>query len=201
MLTTGKLNAALGFYEPGAARQLGIPRDRINHNSLLSAVANLKQPAWGLAALNLPATPTARQIDAPIPAIKTPAQSEYQAAASKLANSNQQGALPSGNSKADKNRQKRLRQKLHHQMQQQQAMHNAPACDLASANPVPFSVEAEPTADAYASLDTRRKRCIAVADRGSFPADVQQLLHGISQLLHGLNMLVYILVCILQFFI
>ncbi|KAL0023408.1 hypothetical protein WJX79_006764 [Trebouxia sp. C0005] len=29
LLTTGRLNAALGFYEPAAAKRLGIPRDRV----------------------------------------------------------------------------------------------------------------------------------------------------------------------------
>lgn len=51
-------------------------------------------------------------------------------------------------------------------MEQQQAAHNAAACDLASADPTPFTVEAESLADACASADARRKRCIAVADRG-----------------------------------
>lgn len=175
LLTTGKLNAALGFYEPGAARRLGIPRDRINHGSLLSAIANLRQPAWGLAALQLPATPAERHINpaAPVPPVSAPAVTEYQAAATKLANNRHGTAVSGTNSKADKNRQRRMRRKQHQQTQQQQAAYSAAACDLASSNSTPFSVAAEPTADVYASADARRKRCIAVADRGILLSTVQ----------------------------
>ena len=46
VLTTGQLNAALGFYEPEAARTLGIPGNRVRHGALLGVYNNLRQPPY-----------------------------------------------------------------------------------------------------------------------------------------------------------
>ena len=46
VLTTGQLNAALGFYEPEAARILGIPGNRVRHGALLTVYSNLRQPPY-----------------------------------------------------------------------------------------------------------------------------------------------------------
>jgi hypothetical protein len=46
MLTSGYINAALGFYEPAAARRLGVPTNRVKHSSLLNAVLHLCQPVY-----------------------------------------------------------------------------------------------------------------------------------------------------------
>ena len=46
VLTTGQLNAALGFYEPEAARILGIPGNRVRHGALLAVYSNLRQPPY-----------------------------------------------------------------------------------------------------------------------------------------------------------
>ena len=46
VLTTGQLNAALGFYEPQAAQKLGIPSERVHHGALLTAWQNLQQPVY-----------------------------------------------------------------------------------------------------------------------------------------------------------
>lgn len=43
-LTTGQLNAALGFYEPAAARKLDVPPSFVGHRRLLAAHANLRLP-------------------------------------------------------------------------------------------------------------------------------------------------------------
>eukprot|EP00891_Asterochloris_glomerata_P001895 jgi/Astpho2/1895/Aster-00415 len=46
VLTTGQLNAALGFYEPEAAHVLGIPGNRVRHGALLAVYSNLQQPPY-----------------------------------------------------------------------------------------------------------------------------------------------------------
>lgn len=163
LLTTGKLNAALGFYEPAAAKRLGIPRDRVNHNSLLSAAANLQMPSYGLQALDLPATPvttvqattsitapTARGLQNAITV------SEYEAAAIKLANA----------SLADAGSHRRRRPHKPHQ-QQQQAVASTTAAAVANGAVVHATLaEADSSVDPYASADARRKRCTGVATRG-----------------------------------
>lgn len=46
VLTSGTLNAALGFYEPVAARRLGIPKGFVGHGHLLAAYRNLRLPEY-----------------------------------------------------------------------------------------------------------------------------------------------------------
>eukprot|EP00884_Botryococcus_braunii_P017946 jgi/Botrbrau1/4835/Bobra.0325s0046.2 len=46
MLTSGWINAALGFYEPAAAKRLGVPPSRVHHSALLGAVAHLREPPF-----------------------------------------------------------------------------------------------------------------------------------------------------------
>ena len=46
VLTSGSLNAALGFYEPYAAKQLGIPKSFRGHGHLLAAYQNLLLPEY-----------------------------------------------------------------------------------------------------------------------------------------------------------
>lgn len=164
LLTTGKLNAALGFYEPAAAKRLGIPRDRVNHNSLLSAAANLQLPAYGLECLDMPAAPVIQSqppshITAAPPGLQNAITvSEYEAAAIKLANASL--ADTAGRSKRH-----RSRRPLKQQQQTQQAMGAATAvAETAAAKASP--VQAEPNLDPYATADARRKRCTTVATRG-----------------------------------
>jgi len=61
ILTTGKLNACLGFYEPKAAKRLGIGADFVSHRALFSAYHHLLQDVYvppvkvpGLPVINLP---------------------------------------------------------------------------------------------------------------------------------------------------
>ena len=162
LLTTGRLNAALGFYEPAAAKRLGIPRDRVNHNSLLSAAANLQSPAYGLECLDMPATPAIQSqppshISTAPPGLQNAITvSEYEAAAIKLANASL--ADTAGRSKRHRSR-RPLKQ------QQQQAMATAAAAAVpAAAKPSP--VQADPNMDPYTTADARRKRCTTIATRG-----------------------------------
>ena len=46
ILTTGKLNSCLGFYEPKAAKRLGIGRHFVNHYSLLSVWRHLQEKPY-----------------------------------------------------------------------------------------------------------------------------------------------------------
>lgn len=46
VLTTGKLNACLGFYEPQAARRLGIGKGFVSHRALLSVYHHLLQDVF-----------------------------------------------------------------------------------------------------------------------------------------------------------
>ena len=46
MLTTGKLNSCLGFYEPMAAKRLGIGGGFVSHRALCSAYHHLQQPVY-----------------------------------------------------------------------------------------------------------------------------------------------------------
>ncbi len=46
VLTSGSLNAALGLYEPWAAKQLGIPKSWTGHGRLLAAYQNLLLPEY-----------------------------------------------------------------------------------------------------------------------------------------------------------
>lgn len=165
LLTTGRLNAALGFYEPAAAKCLGIPRDRVNHHSLLSAAANLQMPSYGLELLDLPAQPAIfSQITASCTAAAPGMQnaitvSEYEAEAIKLAN-----ASLTGGGSGSKNRRRKSRK----QQQQQATGKASPAAASAAAFQAP-SVEAEAVLDPYATADSRRKRCTTVATRGDAP--------------------------------
>jgi len=43
MLTTGKLNSCLGFYEPKAAKRLGIVGGFVSHRALYAAYHHLQQ--------------------------------------------------------------------------------------------------------------------------------------------------------------
>lgn len=161
LLTTGRLNAALGFYEPAAAKRLSIPRDRVNHNSLLSAAANLQMPAYGLECLDIPAAPVISvQATAAASVISPGLQnaitvSEFEAAAIKLANDSLAGAA----SIAIKQRRRRP-----HKPQQQQPSHAAVASNAAVK--APMSLPADSGLDSYATADARRKRCTGVATRG-----------------------------------
>ncbi|KAA6424952.1 MAG: hypothetical protein FRX49_05126 [Trebouxia sp. A1-2] len=163
LLTTGRLNAALGFYEPAAAKRLGIPRDRVNHNSLLSAAANLQMPAYGLECLDHPAAPvTSVQATAAASVVPPGLQnaitvSEFEAAAIKLANASLAGAPGS----TSKQRQRRP----HKPQQQQQPSANAAVASNAAVK-APTSLLAESGLDPYATAEARRKRCTGVATRG-----------------------------------
>lgn len=46
VLTTGKLNACLGFYEPMAAKRLGIGRGFVSHRALLSVYHHLQDEVY-----------------------------------------------------------------------------------------------------------------------------------------------------------
>lgn len=46
VLTTGKLNACLGFYEPMAAKRLGIGKGFVSHRSLLSVYHHLQHDIY-----------------------------------------------------------------------------------------------------------------------------------------------------------
>ena len=176
LLTTGRLNAALGFYEPVAARRLGIPRDRVNHNALLSAIANLQMPAYGLQLLNTPAA-TVISVEAstgatvpqqgPQTAITgaTAAKqglqnaitvSEFEAEAIKLANA----AAAAANGSKSKKGHKRMQR-----TQQQQVNGTHPASAAATYVPPTRAVK-DVTVDPYAAPEARRKRCQLVATRG-----------------------------------
>lgn len=166
LLTTGKLNAALGFYEPAAAKRLGIPRDRVNHNSLLSAAANLQLPAYGLQCLDMPATPAiqsqpeaSRVTTAPPGLQNAITVSEYEAAAIKLANASLADT-------ASRSKRHRSRRPLKQQQQQQQQPMAAATAVAGTAAAKPSPVQAEPISDPYATADARRKRCTTVATRG-----------------------------------
>lgn len=168
LLTTGKLNAALGFYEPAAAKRLGIPRDRVNHNSLLSAAANLQLPSYGLQLLDIPAAAVtyvqASTDVAPLPPRLETAitVSEYEAAAIKLAAANAANGAISRSKRARMCKQKQ-RQEQQQQLQQQR--------DGVSAAGVAAAVSkvagaAESSLDPYGAVDARRNRCLTVATRG-----------------------------------
>jgi hypothetical protein len=43
ILTTGKLNSCLGFYEPKAAKRLGIGSGFVSHRALFSVYKHLQQ--------------------------------------------------------------------------------------------------------------------------------------------------------------
>ena len=176
LLTTGKLNAALGFYEPAAAKRLNIPRDRVSHNAILSAISNLQLPAYGLQLLDKPAAPVI-SVQATT-AVTQPPQglqnaitvSEYEAEAIKLANA--AAAASSSSSYGNKSLHKRRRSNKHkHQQQQQQQTRGAATASAAANNSASKAavVQAdleESTVDPYASTDARRKRCQLVAGRG-----------------------------------
>ena len=46
VITSSTLNGALGFYEPGAAQKLGLPKHFVRHGALLAAYDNLLQPEY-----------------------------------------------------------------------------------------------------------------------------------------------------------
>ena len=46
VLTTGKLNACLGFYEPQAAKRLGIGKGFVSHRGLLSVYHHLMHDVY-----------------------------------------------------------------------------------------------------------------------------------------------------------
>lgn len=46
VLTSGTLNGALGFYEPGAVQRLGLPKHFARHGALQAAYSNLLQPEY-----------------------------------------------------------------------------------------------------------------------------------------------------------
>lgn len=46
LLSGSSINAVLGFYEPQAAKRLGIPRGYVGHGKLLAAYRNLQLPAY-----------------------------------------------------------------------------------------------------------------------------------------------------------
>jgi len=162
LLTTGRLNAALGFYEPAAAKRLGIPKDRVNHNSLLSAAANLQMPACGLECLDIPAAPViSMQATAAASVIPPGLQnaitvSEFEAAAIKLANDSLAGAAGSTS---------KQRRRRPHKPQQQQPSTNAAVASNAAVK-ASMSLLAESGLDPYATAEARRKRCTGVATRG-----------------------------------
>lgn len=168
LLTTGKLNAALGFYEPAAAKRLGIPRDRVNHNSLLSAAANLKLPSYGLQLLDLPAAPVVCGQPSTNLAPRPPGLenaitvSEYEAAAIKLANA---ASVASGTFTKSK-RARLRRQKQRHEQQQQQQQHAVTAMKFKSATGVKALGQAEASLDPYGTDEAKRNRCLTVAARG-----------------------------------
>ena len=166
LLTTGKLNAALGFYEPAAAKRLGIPRDRVNHNSLLSAAANLQLPSYGLQLLDIPAAPVTSEQGstdvAPLPpGLETAITvSEYEAAAIKLVNAS------AANGAVSRSKRARMRKQKQRQEQQQQQKDGVSTAGTAAtvskaAGPVERSL------DPYGTVDARRNRCLTVATRGS----------------------------------
>ena len=182
LLTTGRLNAALGFYEPAAAKRLNIPRDRVNHNAILSAVHNLQLPAYGLQLLNKPATP-AISVQA-IAADTQPRQglqnaitvSEYEAEAIKLANA-ASAAVGKGikslhkHRRPHKHKQQQPQQQPQPQPQQQQQIRdNATASGTADASAAKAAAMQalleESSVDPYVTADARRRRCQAVATRG-----------------------------------
>ena len=173
LLTTGKLNAALGFYEPAAAKRLGIPTDRVNHGALLSAAANLQQPSYGLQLLSTAAAPvisvqaSSTVVPPPPPGLQSAiAASEYEAAAIKLADANAANGVISKSKRARmRKQQKALLQQQQQQQQQQQASAaskpgSADTAMLTSVNPT------QAAADPYATEDGRRRRCTTVAARG-----------------------------------
>ena len=167
LLTTGKLNAALGFYEPAAAKRLGIPRDRVNHNSLLSAAANLSQPSYGLELLNVPAAPTQTGTTTAVarpPGLENAITvSEYEAAAIKLANASAAG---SAISKSKRARMRRQRQRYDQQQQQQQAAVPSRTATVTVGKAYEAG-QGEASSDPYGSDDAKRNRCLTVAARGT----------------------------------
>ena len=48
VLTSSTLNGALGFYEPGAVQQLGLPKHYARHGALMAAYSNLLEPEFTL---------------------------------------------------------------------------------------------------------------------------------------------------------
>lgn len=165
LLTTGKLNAALGFYEPAAAKRLGIPRDRVNHNSLLSAAANLQLPSYGLQLLDIPAAPVTSEQGstdvAPLPSgLETAITvSEYEAAAIKLVNAS------AANGAVSRSKRARMRKQKQRQEQQQQKDGMSTAGTAATVSKAAGPVET--SLDPYGTVDARRNRCLTVATRGS----------------------------------
>jgi len=175
LLTTGRLNAALGFYEPAAAKRLGIPRDRVNHNSLLSAAANLQMPAYGLECLDIPAAPVISVQGTAAASVTPPGLqnaitvSEFEAAAIKLAND----SLADATGSTTKQRQRRP-----HKPQQQQPSANAAVASNAAVK-ASMSLLAQSGLDSYATAEARRKRCTGVATRGEH-IKMQQVSSGIQ---------------------
>jgi len=175
LLTTGRLNAALGFYEPAAAKRLGIPRDRVNHNSLLSAAANLQMTAYGLECLDNPAAPVISVQGTAAASVTPPGLqnaitvSEFEAAAIKLAND----SLADATGSTTKQRQRRP-----HKPQQQQPSVNAAVASNAAVK-ASMSLLAQSGLDSYATAEARRKRCTGVATRGEH-IKVQQVSSGIQ---------------------
>ncbi|KAK9850983.1 hypothetical protein WJX84_009134 [Apatococcus fuscideae] len=87
ILTTGRLNNALGFYEPMAGKMLGVPRTRISHQALLSIYYHLQDTPfvpprrWGHPPVAAPAPATATAPATASASQKDPAANGHSSAA------------------------------------------------------------------------------------------------------------------------